>query len=69
MSNCNALDVAFENYTRVDLGVSSVSNAGTPKASRPKEATKALISDIAAQLDVLDRQRQKLANLLRDVSI
>jgi len=60
----NALDIAFEDYTRVDVGV--VRDEGT---HNPQQATKSLIADIAAQLDSLDQQRQKLADLLRNVSL
>jgi hypothetical protein len=34
----------------------------------PHQAAKSLVPDIAAQLEALDEQRQKLADLLRNVS-
>jgi hypothetical protein len=60
----NVLDIAFEDYTRVDVGVVRRSSTdGQP------QATKSLVADIAAQLDALDQQRQKLADLLRNISL
>jgi hypothetical protein len=60
----NALDIAFENYTRVDVGVVRRSSTnGQP------QATKSLVADISAQLGALDQQRQKFADLLRNVSL
>jgi hypothetical protein len=58
------LDAAFDDYRRVDVATSIDS-------SRNKSAgmTKALIADITAQLDILDRQREQLANLLKDVNL
>jgi len=59
------LDAAFDDYRRVDVA------APRSECSRRETAhmTKALIADIAAQLDVLDRQREQLASLLRDVNL
>jgi hypothetical protein len=65
----DALDVAFENYSRVDVGTSHVAASSSSNSSDAQTTTKAIIADIAAQLDSLDRQRQKLADLLRDVSL
>ena len=56
----DALDAAFDEYSRIDA---------VPQQAAPREAramTKDLIADIAAQLHVLDRQREQLAALLRD---
>ena len=69
LQNCDALDVAFETYNRVDVGTSPRPNSGAPISSNAKAATRTIIADIAAQLDALDRQRQRLADLLRDVSL
>jgi hypothetical protein len=60
----SALDIAFEDYTRVDVGV--VRDSAT---HNPHQAAKSLVADIAAQLDSLDQQRCKLADLLRNVSL
>ncbi len=65
----NALDTAFENFTRIDVGSTPGSSSHTPTASNATTTTKAIIADIAAQLDALDRQRQRLSDLLRNVSI
>lgn len=66
---CDALDEAFENYTRIDVGTTSKPTAHAPKTEQSKVAANEIISDIAAQLDALDRQRQRLSNLLRDIQI
>jgi hypothetical protein len=58
-------DAAFDDYRRIDI-------AALP-SDRPRSdaagMTKALIADIATQLDTLDRQREQLAALLRDVNL
>jgi hypothetical protein len=76
----DALDAAFEEYTRVDVGACQV-EAPCGKALLTQESrmatdsrasgnarsmTKYLVADIAAQLGILDRQREHLAALLRD---
>jgi hypothetical protein len=60
----SALDLAFAHYTRVDVGAGQQSTA-----SDPHQATKSLVAEIAAQVEALDLQRQKLADLLRNVSL
>ena len=64
----DALDAAFEEYSRVDVGTDQTEALRGP-ASRgdARSMTKNLIADIATQLDILDRQREQLAALLRDV--
>ena len=61
----DVLDAAFDDYRRIDI-------AAAP-SDRPRGdaagMTKALISDIATQLGILERQRQQLAALLRDVNL
>jgi hypothetical protein len=62
LASVDVLDNAFDEYTRID--------AGTPTGSAPRDAramSKTLIADIAAQLDILDRQRRQLEALLGDV--
>lgn len=67
----DALDAVFEAYTRVD----PISHANGDQSSRASDVssarstTKALIADIAAQLDILDRQRQQLAALLSEAEL
>jgi hypothetical protein len=49
MQRSDAFDLAFEDYTRVDIGV--VRDSAVPG---PQQATKLLIANIAAQLSALD---------------
>jgi hypothetical protein len=58
----DALDAAFDEYTRVDAGTPA--NASTCER---QAMTKAIFTEIAPQLDILDRQRKQLAALLSDV--
>jgi hypothetical protein len=60
----SALDLAFADYTRIDVGVGRQSIT-----ANPHEATKSLVAEIAAQVEALDQHRQKLAELLRNVSL
>jgi len=60
----SALDLAFADYTRVDVGAGRQSIT-----TNPHQATKSLVAEIAAQVEALDQQRQKLADLLRNVSL
>ena len=60
----DALDAAFDEYSRIDAVPQQVT---PPRAARAM--TKDLIADIAAQLHVLDRQREQLAALLRDSAV
>ena len=79
----DAIDTAFEEYSRVDVGASQVeaprgnispvgeSNLATDSRDRgaARSITKDIAANIAAQLDLLDRQREQLAALLRDVAL
>lgn len=58
----DVLDQAFADFSRVDVGDSPVEAASTPRSM-----TKELATDIARQLNVLDRQREQLAALLSSV--
>jgi hypothetical protein len=59
------LDAAFDDYRRVDVATESNGSSRTDTTGM----TKALIADISTQLNILDRQREQLAALLRDVSL
>jgi hypothetical protein len=59
------LDAAFDDYRRVDVAAPQKNRSRGDTA----RMTKALIADIGTQLDVLDRQREQLAALLRDVNL
>lgn len=64
----DALDAAFEEYSRVDVGTDQIeAPRGPASLGDAGSMTKDLIADIAAQLGILDRQREQLAALLRDV--
>lgn len=65
----DVLDAAFEEYSRVDVGDCRVEapSGNVTLAGDARSMTKDLVADIAAQLEVLDRQREHLAALLRDV--
>jgi hypothetical protein len=58
-------DAAFDDYRRVDVAAAP----GDRPRSDAAGMTKALIADIATQLNILDRQREQLAALLRDVNL
>ena len=58
------VDAAFDDYTRVD-----VASNGQVSTSSARSLTNELMSDIAAQLKLLDRQRAQLAALLREVTL
>ncbi len=60
----DALDSAFEDYARIDVGIARSSSTDSLH-----QVTKSLVADIATQLDALDRQRQMLTDLLRNVSL
>ena len=59
------LDAAFDDYRRVDV---AARRSESPRGETAR-MTKTLIADIATQLDILDRQREQLATLLRDVNL
>jgi hypothetical protein len=65
----DVLDAAFEEYSRVDVGACHVEapRGSATLAGDARTMTKSLVADIAVQLDILDRQREQLAALLRDV--
>jgi hypothetical protein len=60
----DALDAAFADYRRIDTP-----NSGANTEPDARLLTKALLADISSQLQLLDRQREQLASLLRDVTI
>jgi len=63
--SADVLDAAFDDYRRVDV-VAVPNDRSRCDASG---MTKSLIAGIATQLDILDRQREQLAALLRDVNL
>ena len=62
LAAADALDQAFADYSRVDVGDSPIE-----ATSDPRSMTKELVADIARQLNILDRQRDQLAALLSSV--
>jgi hypothetical protein len=72
------LDAAFADYSRIDAGLASSDGATDSRASAAIDAarlkdwrsvTRDIVSDIAAQLDTLERQREELSRLLQTVDI
>ena len=62
-TTADVLDAAFDQYTRVDAGAPT-----SATLQRDRQAmTCSLIADISAQLEILDRQRQQLAEMFADV--
>jgi hypothetical protein len=63
----SVLDEAFADFMRVDAGTASIVATNKSVAQNWPSMTQALISDIATQLESLERQRRRLAQLLEGV--
>jgi hypothetical protein len=67
LKSTSVLDEAFADFMRIDAGSQSIVANNKSVAQNWPSKTQALISDIATQLETLDSQRRRLAQLLEGV--
>jgi hypothetical protein len=62
---CAVIDAAFAGFEKFERA--STTEAATTTNGGPRLMTKSLVANLAAQLEALDCQRERLAELLRSI--